>query len=158
MDRKNLIERMAAIAATAALCGCASAPTPQHTADVPPRTADTPQHTTDMPQDATKELATTRNAWAQCIRAAIPRVDDPQSSSDVLSSDVVARAAMKSCSGEYKDMVQALARTLTPTCGRDPDCTRVALATAQREATQVATEDVVTARVEAAGAAALKCQ
>ncbi|HEY2591373.1 MAG TPA: hypothetical protein VGI35_07255, partial [Steroidobacteraceae bacterium] len=139
MNRKNLIELMATVAATVALCGCASAPAPQHTADVR--------------QEATKVLGSTRNAWAQCIRAAIPRLDDPQSSSDVLASDVVARAAMKSCSDEYTDMVRALARTLPPTCGRDPDCTRGALATAQREATQVVTEDVVTARVRAAGVA-----
>lgn len=144
MNCKGLIELMAAVAATVALCGCASAPAPQHAAD--------------MRQEATRELGITRNAWAQCVRAAIPRLDDPQSSSDVLSSDVLARAAMKSCSDEYANMVRALARTLGPTCGRDPDCTRGALAMAQREATQAATDDVVTARVRAAGAAALQCE
>jgi len=144
MNRKNLIELMAAVAATAALCGCASAPPPRHTAD--------------MRQEAARDLGITRNAWAQCVRAAIPRLDDPQSSSVVASSDVVARAAMRSCSDEYTDMARALVRTLAPTCRRDPDCTRGALATAQREATQVATNDVVTARVRAAGAAALQCE
>ena len=144
MNRRNLIELIAAVAAAAAMCGCASAPTPQHTADVP--------------QEAARELAITRSAWAQCVRAAIPRVDVAQSASDVASSDVVARAAMKSCSGQYTDMVRALARTLAPTCSRDPDCTRGALATAQRDAMQAATQDVVTARVRAAGTAALQCQ
>lgn len=144
MNRKNLIALMAAVAAMAALCGCASVPTPQHTAE--------------MRQEAARELGITRNAWAQCIRAAIPRLDDPESFSEVLSSDDVARAAMKACSEEYKDMVRALARTLAPTCGRDPGCTRAALATAQREATQIATDDVVTERVRAAGAAALQCE
>ncbi len=146
MNRKNLIELMAAVAATATLCGCASTPTPQ------------PQHTADMRQEATRELGITRNAWAQCIRAAIPRLDNPQASPNVLASDVVARAAMKSCSEEYTDMMRALARTLAPTCSRDRDCTRGALAKAQREATQVATHDVVTARVQVAGAAALECE
>jgi hypothetical protein len=144
MHRNNLIELMVAVAATAALCGCASAPTPKYTAQ--------------MRQEAARELGITRNAWAQCIRAAIPRLDDPQSSPDVAASDVVARAAMKACSDEYTDMVRTLARTLAPTCGRNPDCTRGALAAAQREATQAATDDVVTARVRAAGAAALQCE
>ena len=139
MNRKNLFELMAAVAATAALCGCASAPTPQHTADIP--------------QDTARELGVTRNAWAECVRAAIPRLDHPES-----SSAVVARAAMNSCSNEYADMVRAWARTLAPTCGRDADCTRGALARAQREAMQAATDDVVTARVRAAGTAALQCE
>jgi len=144
MNCKNLIELLPAVAATAALCGCASAPTPQPTADAP--------------QEAARGLGTARNAWAECVRTAIPRLDNPQTSSDIAASDVVARAAMQGCSDEYTHMEQALARTLPPTCGRDPDCTRRALATAQREATQVATEDVVSARVRAAGAAALQCQ
>jgi hypothetical protein len=144
MNRKSLIELMAAVAATAALCGCASAPAPQHTVDTQ--------------RGAARELGVTRNAWAECVRAAISRLDHPQSSSDVVSSDVIARAAMKDCSEQYSDMVRALARTLAPTCGRDPDCARSAFATAQREATQAATEDVVTARVRAAGTAALQCQ
>ena len=65
---------------------------------------------------------------------------------------------MNGCSDEYTNMTRALARTLAPTCGRDADCTRNALAKAQREATQAATDDVVTARVRAAGAQVLKCQ
>ncbi|HEY6457375.1 MAG TPA: hypothetical protein VIY90_19030 [Steroidobacteraceae bacterium] len=139
MNRKYLIGLMAAAAATAALCGCVSAPTPQPRAD--------------MRQQATAELGITRNAWSGCVRAAIPPLDDPQS-----SSDVVARAAMKRCSDEYTAMVRALTRTLAPACGRDPDCTRRALATAQGEATKVATDDVVAARVRVAGATILKCQ
>lgn len=142
MNRKNLIDLMAALTATAALCGCASAPPPQRTAD--------------RRQEAAGELRITRNAWSQCIRAAIPRIDNPQSSADVASSEAVARAAMKDCSDDYTDMMRALARTLAPTCGRS--CTRNALATARREATQVATDDVVTARIRAAGAAALQCE
>lgn len=144
MNRKNLIELMGAVAATAALCGCASAPPPQHTEEVP--------------QQASRDLGSARNAWSKCVRAAIPRVDDPQSSAGVLSSEAVARAAMKDCSDEYTDMMRALARTLAPTCGRDADCTRRALAAAQSKATQAATEDVVNARVRAAGAAALQCE
>ena len=144
MSRTNLIELIAAVAATAALCGCASAPTPQHTAD--------------MRQEATRELGITRNAWAQCIRAAIPRLDNPQSSSDVAPSEEVARAAMKGCSVKYTDMVRALVRTLAPICRRSPDCTRDALARAQREATHFAVDDVVAARVGVAGAAQLQCE
>lgn len=144
MNRKNLFELVAAITATAALFGCASAPAPRYAAAAP--------------QDAARELGTARNVWAQCIRAAIPRLDDSQSSSGVLPSDAVARAAMKACSGEYTDMARALARTLAPACGRDPDCKRGALARAQREAVQTATQDVVTARVRTAGTAALQCQ
>ncbi|MGH8219301.1 MAG: hypothetical protein ACREUT_12185 [Steroidobacteraceae bacterium] len=144
MNRMNLIELMAAMAATAALCACASAPTPQRTADTR--------------LGAAGELGIARKAWEQCIRTAIPRLDHPQSTSDVLSSDVLARAAMKSCSEQYTNMVRALADTLAPTCGRDADCRRGALARAQREATRAATGDVVTARVRAAGAAALQCE
>jgi hypothetical protein len=139
MNLKNLIEMMVAVAATAALCGCASAPTPQRTADIP--------------QEAARELGTTRNAWAECVRAAIPRLDHPES-----SSEVVARAAMNSCSDQYTDMVRALSRTLVPSCGRDSDCTRGALAKAAREAMRAATDDVVTSRVQVAGAQVLKCQ
>ena len=153
-NRKNLIGLMPVVAAMVALCGCASTPPTPPTPTTPP----TPQHTVDMRQDAVGELGIARNAWAKCVRAAIPRLDNPQSSSDVASSDVVARAAMKRCSNDYQDMVRALELTLGPTCGRDPGCTRHALATAQREATQVATDDVVTARVRAAGAAAVQCQ
>ena len=140
MNRKNLIELMATVAATVALCGCASAPRPQHTADI-------------RQEPAGAELGITRNAWAECVRAAIPRFDTPQT-----SSEAVARAAMKGCSDEYTAMERVLTRTLAPTCRRDPDCTRVALAKAQREATQDATADVVTARVRVAGAQVLVCQ
>jgi hypothetical protein len=144
MSRKNLIELMAAVAATAALCGCASAPAPQRTAD--------------MRHEPTRELRITRNAWAQCIRAAIPRLDNPQSSSNVAPSEDVARAAMKGCSDEYTDMVRALTGSLAPTCRRNADCTRGALARAQREATHFAIDDVVAARVGVAGAAQLQCE
>jgi hypothetical protein len=139
VNRKNLIELMAAVAATAALCGCASAPTPQLTAD--------------LPQETARELDTARNAWTECIRAAIPPLDHPES-----SSEVVARAAMNGCSAEYTNMTRALARTLAPACGRNPDCTRNALAKAQRDATRAATDEVVSARVRVAGAQVLKCQ
>lgn len=139
MNRRNPIELMVAVAATAALCGCASAPAPQHPADTG--------------QQIAGVLGIARNAWAECVRAAIPRLDHPPS-----TSDAVARAAMNGCSNEYQDMERALVRSLTPTCGRDADCTRNALAKARREATQAATDDVVTARVRAAGAQVLKCQ
>lgn len=139
MNRTTLMELMVAAAATTALCACASAPPPQQTAA--------------MRQEATTELGNTRNAWAQCVRAAIPRFDNPQS-----SSEVVARAAMKGCSDEYADMMRTLTLSLAPSCGGDPDCRRGALAKAQREATKAATDDVVTARVRAAGAASLRCQ
>jgi hypothetical protein len=97
---------MVATAVAAPLCGYASTPTPQHTADVP--------------QEAAKELAVTRNAWVECLRAAIPRLDQPPS-----SSEGVARAAV---------------------------------AKAEREATRAATEEVVTERVQVAGAQVLKCE
>ncbi len=139
MNRRNLNVLMVAVAATAALCGCASAPTPQLSGDIP--------------QEAAGELGVTRNAWAECVRAAIPKLDHPPS-----SSDVVARAAMSSCSDKYTDMMRALSLTLVPTCGRDSDCTRAALAKAEREATRAATDDVVTSRVQIAGAQVLKCQ
>ncbi|HEV2703654.1 MAG TPA: hypothetical protein VGV09_18660 [Steroidobacteraceae bacterium] len=139
MNCKNLLELMAAVAATAALCGCATAPTPRHTTDVPP--------------DAARALTVTRNAWGECVRAAIPPLDDPQS-----PSEVVARAAMKGCSNEYTAMVQALARTQSPTCASGTDCTRDVDAKAQRWATKTATDAVVSARVQTAGAQVLKCQ
>jgi hypothetical protein len=139
MNRKNLIERMVAVAATAALCGLASAATPQHTEGTA--------------QEAARELDITRNAWLECVRAAIPRLDHPES-----TSDAVARGAMNSCSDQYADMVRALSRTLVPTCGQDSDCTRNALAKAQSEATRAATDEVVTARIRVAGAQVLICQ
>jgi hypothetical protein len=131
MNRKNLSELVVAVAATAAVCGTASAATPQ----------------------AARELDVTRNAWSECVRAAIPRLDQPPA-----TSDAVARAAMNSCSEQYADMVRALSRTLVPTCGRDSDCTRDALAKAQREATRAATDEVLTARIRVAGAQVLECQ
>jgi hypothetical protein len=139
MNRKNLIELMVGIAAPAALCGHASAATPQHTEGIG--------------QEAARELDVTRNAWLECVRAAIPRLDHPES-----PSDAVARAAMKSCSDQYTAMLRALSRTLVPTCDRDSDCTRPALAKAEREATRAATEEVVTARIRVAGAQVLKCE
>jgi hypothetical protein len=139
MSCKNLIGLIAAVAATASLCGCASAPMPQHTEE--------------MRQETARELDATRNVWAECVRAAIPRLDHPES-----SSAAVARAAMNGCSIEYADVERILAGSLAPTCGRNPDCTRNALAKAQREATRAATDEVVTARVRVAGAQVLKCQ
>jgi hypothetical protein len=139
VNRKNLVELMVAVAATAALCGGASAATPQHTEVTA--------------QGAARELETSHNAWLECVRAAIPRLDHPES-----TSEAVARAAMNSCSDQYGDMVRALSRTLAPTCGRDSDCARNGLAKAQREATLTATDEVVTERVRVAGAQVLKCE
>ena len=139
MNRKKLIELMLGIAATAALCGRASAATPQHTEG--------------MGQEAARERDVTRNAWLECVRAAIPALDHPES-----TSAAVARAAMNSCSDQYTTMLGALSRTLVPTCDRNSDCTRAALAKAEREAAQVATDEVVTARIRVAGAQVLKCQ
>src|SRR5665213_1174728 len=139
MNRKNLIGLVVAVTATAALCGRASAATPQNPGDTG--------------QEAARELDVTRNAWLECVRAAIPRLDHPES-----TSDAVARAAVNSCSAQYADMVRALSRTLLPTCGQDSDCTRNALAKAEREATRVATDEVVTARIRVAGAQVLICQ
>jgi hypothetical protein len=140
MSRRNpTIELMAVVAATVVLCGCASAPPPQRT--------------TNMRQEAAKELDAPGNPWSECVRAAIPPLDDPHS-----PSEIVARAAMARCSNEYSEMSQALARTLEPACGQDTDCMRGVLATIQREATRAATDDVVTARVRVAGAQVLKCE
>ena len=139
MKRKNLIQLVAAVAATAALCGLASAATPQHT--------------DDTAQGAARELDVTRNAWLECVRAAIPRLDHPES-----TSEAVARAAMNSCSDQYTAVLGALSRTLAPTCDRDTDCTRAALAKVEREATQAATDEVLTARIRVAGAQVLVCQ
>ena len=138
MNGKNLIELMVAIAVTTVLCACASAPTPQHIAD--------------MRQEAA-EVGSARNAWSECVQAAIPQFDNPETS----SADV-ARAAMKGCANQYTDLERALVSTLAPSCGGDASCTRRALAKTQREATQSATDDVVTARVRVAGAQVLKCQ
>jgi hypothetical protein len=139
MNRKNLIELMVGIAATAALCGRASAAAPQQTDGIG--------------QEAARELEVTRNAWLECVRAAIPRLDHPES-----TSNAVAHAAMNSCSDQHTAMLVALSRTLVPTCDRDSDCTRAALAKAEREATQAATDEVVTARIRVAGAQVLKCE
>jgi hypothetical protein len=138
MNRKNLIGLVVAVAATAALCGRASATTPQHPGDT---------------AEAAKALDVARNAWLECVRAAIPRLDHPES-----TSEAIARAAMNGCSDQYADMVRALSRTLVPTCGQDSDCTRNALAKAQGEATRTATDEVVTARIRVAGAQVLICQ
>ena len=139
MNRKNLIELMVGIAATAALCGRVSAAPPPHTEG--------------MGQEAARELDVTRNAWLECVRAAIPPLDQPES-----PSAAVARAAMNSCSVQYTAMLGALSRTLVPTCDRDSDCTRAAQAKAEREATRAATEEVVSARIRVAGAQVLKCE
>jgi hypothetical protein len=139
MNRKNLIELVVAGAATAALCGIASAATPQH--------AD------DTSQQAASELDVTHKAWLECVRAAIPRLDHPE-----ITSETVANAAMTSCSDQYADMLRVLSRTLVPTCGQDSDCTRQALAKAQSDATRAATDEVMTARIRVAGAQVLVCQ
>ncbi|MGC1459158.1 MAG: hypothetical protein WA825_12835 [Steroidobacteraceae bacterium] len=139
MNLKNLIEILVAGAATAALSGFASAATPQHTEDTA--------------QEAARELAVARNAWLECVRAAIPRLDHPES-----TSEAVAHAAMNSCRDQYADMVRALSRTFAPSCGVDSDCTRDALAKAQGDATRAATDEVVTARIRVAGARVLECQ
>lgn len=139
MNRKNRIGLTVAGVATAALCGLASAATP-------PQTEDTAQQ-------AARELDATRNAWLECVRTAIPRLDHLGS-----TSEAVARAAMSSCSDPYADMVRALSRTLVPTCGQDSDCTRNALAKAQSEAIRAATDEVVTERIRVAGAQVLKCE
>ena len=139
MNRKNLVELMLAAAAMAALCGHVSAAAPQHSADAG--------------QEAARELDGTRNTWLACIRAAIPRLDHPES-----TSDAVAHAAMNSCTDQYTAMLGMLSRTLAPTCDRDSDCARAALAKAEREATQSATDEVVSARIRVAGAQVLICQ
>ena len=89
MNRKNLIGLMVAVAATAALCGRASAATPQISGDTG--------------QEAARALDVARNAWTECVRAAIPKLDHPES-----TSEAVARAAMNGCSDRYADMVRAL--------------------------------------------------
>jgi hypothetical protein len=139
MNRKNLLELTVAVAATAALCG--------------PAGAATPQHTEQTAQQAARELDVARNAWLECVRAAIPQLDRPE-----FTSDAVAHAAMSGCLDRYADMVQALSRTLLPHCSQDSDCARNALAKAQNEATRVATDEVVTARIRVAGARVLECQ
>jgi hypothetical protein len=138
MNCRKLVGLMMAVAATAALSGLASAATPQ------------PE---DTAQEAAGQLGVTRNAWLECLRAAIPRLDHPES-----TSESVALAAMNSCSDQYADLERALSRTLVPTCGQDSACTRNALAKAQREATLAATDEVVTARIRVAGAQVLICQ
>jgi hypothetical protein len=139
MKLKDLIQLMMAAAATAVLCGRASAATPQPAGDTA--------------QAAARELDVSRNAWLECVRAAIPRLDHPES-----TSEAVARGAMNGCADPFANMVRALSRTLGPTCGQDSDCARNALAKAQSEATRAATDEVVTARIRVAGAQVLICQ
>jgi hypothetical protein len=139
MNHKKLIGAMLAVAVTAALCGRASGAAPQHTEGVTP--------------EAAGELEAARNVWSECIRAAIPGLDRAES-----PSDAVGRAAMKRCSDQYTAMLAALSRTLVPTCDRDSDCTRAALAKAEREANRAATDEVVSARIRVAGAQVLICQ
>jgi hypothetical protein len=45
-----------------------------------------------------------------------------------------------------------------PSCGQDSNCTRAALAKAEREATRTAIDEVMTARIRVAGAQVLECQ
>jgi hypothetical protein len=139
MNRKNLIEMLLTVVATAAFCGAASAATPQPSEDIG--------------QQAVKGLDVTRSAWLECIRAAIPRLDHPPA-----ISNVVAKAAMDSCADKYADLVRAVSRTLAPSCGQDSNCTRVALAKADGDATRTAIDEVMTARIRVAGAQVLECQ
>lgn len=139
MNCKILIELLATSAAMAVLCGSAN--------------ASPPPHTVESPQQPIGDVSVARGTWQQCVRAAIPRVDEPQT-----SSAAVARAAMKNCSNQYTAMMQAVSQALPPACDHDPACTRAALAKAEREAMQSATDDVVTERVQVAGAQVLKCQ
>jgi len=88
-----------------------------------------------------------------CASAPTPGPDHPES-----SSEVVARVALNGCSDDYTNMTRAMARTLASTCDPDPECTVGALATAQREASQAATDALVTERVRAAGAQVLECE
>lgn len=143
MNVKHLIGLMAGLAAAVALCGCASAPTRQETA----------QESATPGPEAASAVGTARNVWMECVRAAVSRLDDSES-----PSDAVARAAMKGCSDEHTRMVAAVARTLAPTCARDADCARSALAKVEREAEKAATQEVLAARVRASGSAVLKCQ
>ena len=88
-----------------------------------------------------------------CASAPKPGPDHPES-----SSEVVARVAMNGCSDEYTNMSRAMARMLASTCEPDPECARGALATAQREARQAATDALVPERMRAAGAQVLDCE
>ena len=139
MNRKNLIGLLVAVAATAALSSIASAATPQRVEDSGQETAKTPD--------------VTRNAWLECVRSAIPALDHPES-----TSEAVARAAMNRCSDQYAAMLEVVSHQLVPTCGQDSVCTRNAVAKAERDAAQAATEEVVTARIRVAGAQVLVCQ
>jgi hypothetical protein len=139
MKHKNLIGMLVAFAATAVLSGQAPASTLRRTADIQ--------------QGGAGELGVARNAWTECIRAAIPALDIPPA-----TADAVARAAMHSCSEKYSDMTQALTRTLEPTCGQDSKCTQAALARADRDAIRAAVEEVTAERIRVANAQVLKCQ
>ncbi|MEJ0008879.1 MAG: hypothetical protein WDM77_21570 [Steroidobacteraceae bacterium] len=138
MNRTNLMELLTALAGMIALVGCASTPTSQHTG---------------VRLQSVEEPGIAGSPWAACVRAAIPRLDDSQA-----TSVVVAHAAMKACSDEYTNMERTIVSTLAPMCSRDADCTRGALAKVRHQAMQVATDDVVTARVRVAGDQVLKCQ
>jgi len=65
---------------------------------------------------------------------------------------------MNRCADQYAEVVRVLSRSLVPSCAPDSDCTREALAKAQSEATRIATDEVVTARIRVAGAQVLVCQ
>ena len=65
---------------------------------------------------------------------------------------------MNSCSDQYTAMLEAVSHTLAANCAQDSDCTRAALAKAEREAVKSATDEVVTARIRVAGAQVLVCQ
>jgi len=102
---------------------------------------------------AASELDVAHQAWLECVRAAIPQLDHPES-----TSETIARAAMNRCADQYAEVVRVLSRSLVPSCAPDSDCTREALAKAQSEATRIATDEVVTARIRVAGAQVLVCQ
>ncbi len=139
MKRTDLIEMMVAVTAVAVLSGNAS--------------ASTLQRTVDIPQVGAGELGVARNAWMECIRAAIPALDVPPA-----TADEVARAAMTSCSARHSDMTQALTRTVESTCGQDSKCTQAALAKAERDAARTVLDEVTAERIRVANAQVLKCQ
>lgn len=139
MNRKNLIKLLVAIAVTAPVSGYAAPPTPQQNPDVP--------------RPAATALASTRGAWMDCIRGAIPHLDQPPA-----TSEEVARAALSSCADQYAQVTQALTRTLDPACAQDARCAQTALADAEHDATHAALEEVMAARIRVAGAQVLVCE
>ena len=138
MDRKIRIA-LKGVAVTIGLCGCAIVYAAPPAA--PAR------------QDAAVDFAATRGALAHCVERALPGLDD-----HLASSESVARAALKSCTKEYEQLVLSLTRMYAPSCGGGPECTQGARANAERGATQVAIDEVNTERIRVAGAQVLICQ